>query len=655
MMYPVYYNKSIDERADMYALAPVTLLRVVMTERTADDDFIATAVKRFKKQDAQMSYMEIAEKLCQEPELIKKIISDMKDREKSAGNAAPDEETGGDVKRTGAYVVFNHVTGVICRNAITITNLKELPTDGLEYFWHRSKRYHSKPVDKHFNERFDLLQEDGGLAPEVKRLIVGVGLDPDMGQYRVIDVYPNGSPFEAYIAVPVKWTRVRFGKGAEDMVAKDNWSIGSIRSRYKSDIGMRDKIMSDTKNRFVDFRNALERRFKNIENRYGTGHSDGDMSLIDEIDKKYDLRLNADLRWLILERQKAITAAVAEPGKRGVHEKCYGVLEREICAILDREPKEKKERIKNSMDDNMRDEVKMQNVKLLFENAGLLYKDGMCRYFAKVSGKKAYGMFFEEKQPELFTAIIALLIRYAMDKKYEPIERLKTEYPYFMVKFDNLGIFDKRNKSKHEGQAFEVDGVIRFAGKMEKALYGINIIEALGPVKAQRKQTDGAASLGDDAAKRLGLNENTELRRLFTLAYASFINSDSSFYADCENTLVELYCGALPDIKLPNDKTLRNETVIKRLSDAGFDKTMLEGMPVLKSGTELRLLAQKFLDMVANERFVKVLAENKQTLRLVNELYEDIGHSGKPFEIKRCAQYLELVETQIMEISKFSR
>lgn len=669
MTNPVYYNKSIDEYADMYALVPVTLLPVVKTERTVDDDFIATAVKRFKKQDAGMSYIEIAEKLCQAPELIKKIADDIKDREKSAKDAAAGEEryggaaddknddnkADGEVGRTGAYVVFNHVTGAICRSAVTITDLKELQTNDLEYFFYKSKGYRSKPVGT-FGECCVLVQKDGGLAPEVRRLLVDVDLDRDVEQYRVIDVYPSGYPVNAYMAVPVKWTRIRFGKGHRDMLALDNWSIGGIRSIYKSDIGMRDKIMSDTKGRFVVFRNALKNRFEKLENKYWTAdHNDSETSLIDEIDKKHNLRLSADLRLLILERQEAITAAATEQEKRGVYEKCYGVLEHEICALLDREPEEKKKRIENSVN-NMRDEVKKQAVEQLFTDAGLRYKDGMYVYFANVCGKNVYGMFFEEKQTDLFTAIIALLVRYVMDKKYKPVERLRTEYADFMVDFDNLDILDKRNKGKHEGQAFETDGVIRFAGKMEEALYGINIIEELGPVRRQNKPRNDAANLdGDDAAKRLGLNEDTELRKRFTRAYASFMNSDSSFYADCENTLVVLYGEALPGVKAQDDKASRNETVIKRLSEAGFDKKTLPDMPVLKSGTEKQLLAQKFLDMIiADNRFIKALVENKQTLRLVNELYEDIGHNGKPFEIKRCAQYLELVETQIIEVSKFS-
>ncbi|MDR2694692.1 MAG: hypothetical protein LBB74_10840 [Chitinispirillales bacterium] len=674
MTNPVYYNKSIDKKADIYALVPVTLLPVVRTERTVDDDFIATAVKRFKKQDALMSHMEIAEKLCQAPELIKKITDDIKDEEKQAKDIESGEkryrralndkndlhESDGETKadvcgdvRTGAYVVFNHITGVICRNAVAVTDLIELQTNDLKIFSYKSQICHSEPVGKDFSECCELIQKDGGLAPEVRRLLVDVDLDPDMGQYRVIDVYPNGYPIKAYIAVSVKWTRISLGKGREYTVASDNWSIGSIRSKGKTDIGMRDKIINDTKERFVDFRNALEKRFKALEGRYGACDNDNDMSSIREIDNKYNLRLNADLRRLIWERQEAITAA-AEREKRGVYEKCCGVLEREICAILDREPEEKKERIKDSVCD-MRDAVKKQTIERLFADAGLRYKDGMYDYFAGVCGKKAYGMLFEEKQADLFTAIIALLVRYAMDWKYEPVERLKTEYADFMVEFDNLDILNKRNMGKHEGQAFEADGVVRFAGKMEKALYGINIIEELGPVKRQNRQMNDVASLGDDAAKRLGLNEDTELRRRFTRAYASFVNSDSSFYADCENTLIELYRGAPSGLNWQDDRAKRNETVIECLSNAGFDKTMLSGMPVLKSGTGKQLLAQKFLDMIAHERFIKVLVENKQALRLVNELYEDIGHNGKPFEIKRCAQYLELVETQITEVSKFSQ
>jgi len=54
--------------------------------------------------------------------------------------------------------------------------------------------------------------------------------------------------------------------------------------------------------------------------------------------------------------------------------------------------------------------------------------------------------------------------------------------------------------------------------------------------------------------------------------------------------------------------------------------------------------------VIASKHFIKVLVENKQALRLINELYEDIGHNGKPFEVKRCAQYLELIETQIIEV-----
>jgi len=679
MMTPVYYNKRIDEHADIYALVPVTMLSVVKTERRVTDDFIATAVKRFKKQDPQMGYIEIAEKLCQEGDLIKKIVEDIKDAERLAKDVAEGEEryrravsgknevnegdggidakNGGDIK-TGAYVVFNHVTGVICRDVLMAKDVKELHVNGYEYYFHKSVKRYLALVCGHFGECRTLIDpRDGMLAPEVKRLLVDVEPDPEKGPYTVVDVYPAGIPFRAYMMVSVKWTRIGFGKEQKDnTITPDNWRIGSIRSNGRFDIGMRDKIMSDKNNLFVGFRNALSNRFDNINKEYREFAPNRDRSLIDEIDKKHNLKLSADLRQFIWERQIAITAAkmaATEKESRGVYEKCYGVLEHEIYGFLKRMSPEEKNKIKNRVD-NMRDAEKKQAVENLFNDVGLIYKDTMYHYFAGVCGPKVYGMFFEEMQADFSTAIIALLIRYTMDKNYMPVERLKTEYPDFMVEFDVLDILNKRNKGKHAGQTFDTDGVVRFAGRMEKALYGVNIIEELGAVKSDAKPTAVTTDLGNEAAKSLGLNEDTELRRRFLRAYASFLNSDSSFYADCENVLVELYGGVLLGVSGQSDAAKRNEAVIERLAEAGFDKTKLDRMSMLKSGTDKGLLAQKFLDMVvAEKRFIRVLVENKQALWLADELYKDIGHSGRSFEVGRCAQYLELIETQIIDVSKF--
>ena len=54
MREPVYYYREIED-ADIFALVPVTMVSVIITQKKVADDFILTAVKRFKKQDPNIS------------------------------------------------------------------------------------------------------------------------------------------------------------------------------------------------------------------------------------------------------------------------------------------------------------------------------------------------------------------------------------------------------------------------------------------------------------------------------------------------------------------------------------------------------------------------------------------------------------------------
>lgn len=678
---PIYYYKDIDN-ADTYALVPVTMLSVVITQRKVVDDFILTAVKRFKKQDPNMSYLEIAEKLCLNPDLVKEVIKNIKDVEKenseaikqaerfarTSGSGLDDDNQVADTQtlamdfetKIGGYVIFNQVTGSIYQGCVNAESLKEMQVEASGRFFYKSESKYSSIVSSDFGEHN--LSRKGELSQEVRRLLVDVGFelnsDDNSRDYIISDVYPSGQPFNAYILANVDWIRIRLGKGQRERISPDNWRIGSPFSRERADMGMREKIMDSDGNAFKSFLTSLNQRYDYLKNAFDEFERN---PAIDEINRKYDLRFGLDLQQLIAERQVAITNAVTEQERRGVIEKCYGVLEREIYAILDRESKTRKEKIRDRVK-AMHGGAKKQAVALLFADAGLVYKQHLYDYFAGVYGTNIHGMFFGDRQASLFATILALLVRYSMDKNHASVERLKNEYSDFMIEFDNLDILEKRNKGKHEAQVFEVDGVIRFCGRMEKALFGVNIIEELGFAKAEKKQTANAYD-GQQVANRIGIKEGSELSKRFADAYTSFLNEDSSFYANCENVLVELYGIILRGATLLTDKQKRNDLCVSALILAGFDKAEIESMRLLKAKTSAageRLLAQSFLDMIAlsastDKRFIDILTQNKQTVRLINDLYEAIGHHGKPFDFKQCPQFYELIETQFTQIKqKFS-
>ena len=261
----------------------------------------------------------------------------------------------------------------------------------------------------------------------------------------------------------------------------------------------------------------------------------------------------------------------------------------------------------------MRGETKNLAVEKLFGECGLVYKPHLYDYFAGIHGTSIHGMFFGDRQASLFATILSLLVRYSFDKNHDSLERLKNEYPDFMIEFDNLDILEKRNKGKHEAQVFEVDGIIRFFGRMEKVLFKVNLIEELGVVLTEEKQITNTQD-GQEVAKRLGIKEGSELSKRFALAYTSFINQDSSFYADCENVLVELYSVLLKNSTPQLNKQKRNEIVVNALVSAGLVREEVQSMALLRARTDTteRLLAHSFLDLVAHsattdKRFIGIL------------------------------------------------
>ena len=219
--------------------------------------------------------------------------------------------------------------------------MKELQMENSSKFFYKSETKYSCIVSNDFGEHN--LARNGELSHEVRRLLVDVGFemsaDDTSRDYFISDVYLSGQPFNAYIVCGLDWTRIRMGKGQRERISRDNWRINSPLSKNRADMGMRCIITSSNGNSYKGFQSALSQRYENLKKKFNELERN---PKIEELNKKYELKFDIELQQLIAERQVAITNAVTEQERRGVIEKCYGVLEREIYSLLDRESKTRK-------------------------------------------------------------------------------------------------------------------------------------------------------------------------------------------------------------------------------------------------------------------------------------------------------------------------
>lgn len=656
MSYPVYSVNGYDEKADFYVLIPVKMQEVVLEKKKRTEDFICTAVKRLRKQDREMPRGVIAEKLMQSGELIDTILDRVNEEESDSENDHSDRYA---TIREVRYVVFNQVTGLILHKLLFAKDMKEVTLtsgDGRAKFEVRSMNFDAFVLHRSLFASNDLTDGNGNINANVKRQFTEVEPDvesEDFG-YLVSDIYPNSRPRDAYILAGITW--MRFSVGNNERIKEDAWEIQSLSGGNRVDYGMREKLLSGTNVEYKAFQAVLGERFKNLtQNPKFKVKIAIDNGLLDAMNAKWSLDFDADLRQLIHERQEAVSG-----GRSGVIQKVYGVIEREFLALLNKETKTQKNKIRSAVKDMQ--STWQISVKKLFDYAGLTYNDEYFGYFATVTSNKIHNMLFEERQAEFATAFIALLVKQSFTGNYEPIKRLASEYPDFIVEFDNLDLRGRRNKDKHKGQESEAEGAIRLAGKLEKALFGINLIEGLGFYQSEQKDVDSIEIAAIAATIRIP--NDTELYERFAKAYSSFLLSDSKFYPDCENFLVELYNEGIRDKSYSHetDQGKRNERVVKYLSGAGYDHNELMNLTLLRSRTVSsgkRLLAQAFLDLLVysgegDRRFIQLLSEKKHILRRVNQLYEAIAHNGKPFEREQCAQFLELIEEQSFDLSQIN-
>jgi hypothetical protein len=643
MKYPVYSTYDLDKRKrDLYILVPVTIQEFILEKKKRSEDFIYETVKRLKKQEPNIPRIEIAGKLLQEVELIETVLERLK--------SEPMNEKQGDESNQLCHdsrcIVFNHLTGIIVPKLFEKRS-EICFTDGRSYaeFEIKSMNYKACTInDNLFGEPNCINSE------EVKRLFTDVEPDVDDKDfgYTISNIIPTGMPQKAYIITGIHWQRIKLGK--DEQIFRDNWQIDSLRGRG-IDIGMRESIIRNNHDKprqeaIEKLKSEINKRFERFDKK-----TESENAKITELNAKYSLGFPPDLRFLIEERQETLSRFSGKGS--GLVAKCYGIIERELISLLNRESESQKKKI--------RDAVKAmlytwkESVEKLFDESGLNYKPEYFAYFANVNGSKIHDMLFGERQAEFGAAFIALLVKFSFAKNYEPIERLSRQYPDFMVEFDNLDIKERRNKEKHEGGDFNPNGVIRLAGKLEQGLFGIDIVSALGYAASKEIKID--ASEVENIANKLCLSKDSALMHSFEKLYTAYFSEDSSFYFECENMLVLLYKNTLGKYKYTTEqnKNKRNTEVADYLTAAGYTNTEIGGLRIFRSSTKGGLLAANFLDLIiasgrGDKYFLNFLSGNKNMLFQIDNLYGAVGHNGKPFEIKQCSQFFELIEMQIMEL-----
>jgi hypothetical protein len=642
MKYPVYSTFDLDKRKrDLYILVPITIQEFILEKKKRSEDFIYETVKRLKKQEPNMPRIEIAEKLLREVELIETVLEGLK----SEPMDEKQNEESNQLCHAARYIVFNHLTGIIVPKLFEKRS-EICFTDGHGYtkFEIKSTIYKAYTINDNLFDGSNCINGD-----EVKRLFTDIEPDvedEDFG-YTISNIIPNGVPQEAYMITGIHWQRIKLGK--DERLFRENWQIDSLRG-CGIDIGMRESIIRNNHDKprqeaIEKLKSEINKRFERFDKK-----TESENAKITELNAKYSLGFPQELRLLIEERQETLSS-----NRSGLVVKCYGIIERELISLLNKESESQKNKIRDAV--KAMQHTWKESVEKLFDESGLNYKPEYFSYFSNVNGSKIHEMLFGERQAEFGAAFIALLVKFSFTRNYEPIERLSKQYPDFMVEFANLDIKEHRNKEKHEGRDFNPDGVIRLAGKLEQGLFGIDIVSALGYAASKEIKID--ASEVENIANKLCLSKDSALMHGFEKLYTAYVSEDSSFYFECENMLVLLYKNTLGKYgyTAEPDREERNKEVTVYLTDVGYTNTEIDGLKLFRSSAKGGLLAANFLDLIiasgrSDKHFFKFLSGNKNMLHQIDNLYETVGHNGKPFEIKQCSQFLELIEMQIMELGE---